>query len=124
MKLDYSKCPQKLNSIEYEYINEEFLPFKSIFTRNSMRSITSTKPSIRITVQFGSRKKVLHEVYFFFDRKITVFDAYVPVSTNSRIKPCETLWSAREIASVALSAEQERHTENVFHIVLSTQLLT
>ena len=31
---------------------------------------------------------------------------------------CETLWSAREIASVALSAERERHTENVFHIVL------
>ena len=34
---------------------------------------------------------------------------------------CETLWSAREIASVALWAEQERHTENVFHIVLSAQ---
>ena len=32
------------------------------------------------------------------------------------LRPCETLWSAREIASIALSAEQARHTENVFHI--------
>ena len=30
----------------------------------------------------------------------------------------ETLWSAREIALVALSAEWKRYTENVFHIVL------
>ena len=36
-----------------------------------------------------------------------------------RLRACETLWSAREIASAALSAERERHTENVFHIVLS-----
>ena len=28
------------------------------------------------------------------------------------------LWSAREIASIALSAERERHTENVWHIAL------
>ena len=33
-------------------------------------------------------------------------------------KACETLWSAREMASVALSAEQERRTENVFHMLL------
>ena len=34
------------------------------------------------------------------------------------LRACETLWSAREIASVALSAERERRTENRFHIVL------
>ena len=33
------------------------------------------------------------------------------------LRACETLRSAREIASVALSAERERYTENVFHIV-------
>ena len=32
---------------------------------------------------------------------------------------CETIWNAREIAPMALSAEQARHTENVFHIALS-----
>ena len=32
------------------------------------------------------------------------------------LRACETIWSAREIASVALSAEQQRHTENVFHM--------
>ena len=49
-----------------------------------------------------------------------------------RLRACETLWSAKEIAPVALSAEQERllisintdqwerHTENVFHIVIRT----
>ena len=37
------------------------------------------------------------------------------------LRRCETLSSAREIASMALSAEQARHTENVFHIALSTQ---
>ena len=35
------------------------------------------------------------------------------------LRACETLWSAREIASVVLSAERERHTENMFHIILS-----
>ena len=34
------------------------------------------------------------------------------------LRRCETLSSAREIASMALSAEQARHTENVFHIAL------
>ena len=34
------------------------------------------------------------------------------------LRRCETLWSAREIASMALSPEQARHTENVFHIAL------
>ena len=31
------------------------------------------------------------------------------------MRACETLWSAREIASIALLAERERHTENVPH---------
>ena len=35
------------------------------------------------------------------------------------LRRCETLWSARDIASIALSAEQARHTENVFHIALT-----
>ena len=35
------------------------------------------------------------------------------------LRRCETLWSARETASMALSAEQARHTENVFHIALT-----
>ena len=30
------------------------------------------------------------------------------------LRQCETLWSAREIVSAALSAGRERHTENVF----------
>ena len=34
------------------------------------------------------------------------------------LRRCETLWSAREIASMTLSAEQVRHTEIVFHIAL------
>ena len=38
-------------------------------------------------------------------------------SHHTNLRACETLWSAREIASVALSAEQERHTENMFQIV-------
>ena len=35
------------------------------------------------------------------------------------LRACETLWSARETASVALLAERERHTKNMVHIVLS-----
>ena len=35
------------------------------------------------------------------------------------LRACETLWSAREITSVVLSAEQERRTENVFHMLLN-----
>ena len=42
----------------------------------------------------------------------------VPRVFHLALRRCETLWSAREIASMALSAEQARHTENVFHIAL------
>ena len=41
----------------------------------------------------------------------------------SELRACETLWSARELASVALSAERKRHTENVFHMLLSSSRL-
>ena len=34
------------------------------------------------------------------------------------LRVCKTRWSAKEITSVALSTEQERHTENGFHIIL------
>ena len=34
------------------------------------------------------------------------------------LRRCETLWSAREIASMAPSAEQATHAENVFHTAL------
>ena len=36
------------------------------------------------------------------------------------LRRCETLWNAREIASMALSAKQARHTENVFHCVVTS----
>ena len=37
---------------------------------------------------------------------------------NFRFNLIEILWCAREIASVPLSAEQKRDTENVFHMLL------
>ena len=44
-------------------------------------------------------------------------------SVNSAtLRRCEPLWSAREIASMALSAEQARHAENVFHIALTFKI--
>ena len=43
----------------------------------------------------------------------------IPNVFHSALRRCATLWSAREIASVAFSAERERHAENVFHIALS-----
>ena len=42
----------------------------------------------------------------------------MPNVFHSALRRCETLWSAREIASMAPSAEQARHAENVFHIAL------
>ena len=36
---------------------------------------------------------------------------------NRTLEKCETLWSAREIASVAPSAKRERRSENVFHML-------
>ena len=42
----------------------------------------------------------------------------VPRVFHLALRACETLWSAREIDSTALSVERERHTENVFLIVL------
>ena len=37
---------------------------------------------------------------------------------NRGLRRCETLWSARDMASLALSAERQRHTENMFHMLL------
>ena len=39
----------------------------------------------------------------------------VSYSLKVRWNTYETLWSAREIASVALSAKRKRHNENMFH---------
>ena len=47
-----------------------------------------------------------------------LLNCYVKFADITELRACETLWSAREIASVALSAERERRTENVFHMLL------
>ena len=39
------------------------------------------------------------------------------------LRRCETLWSAREISSMALSAEQAKNDDNVFHIALRVGLI-
>ena len=39
------------------------------------------------------------------------------------LRRCEILWSGSEIALMALSAEQARHTENVFHIALTNKYM-
>ena len=43
---------------------------------------------------------------------------FARINLTTPLRRCESLWSAREIASMALSPEQARHTENVFHIAL------
>ena len=57
---------------------------------------------------------------FFLNSQKSPFSQAVKlvVPLKARWNTRGTLWSAREIASVALSAEQERHTDNVFHIAL------
>ena len=37
---------------------------------------------------------------------------------HNGLRAFETIWSASEMASVALSAERERRTENAFHMLL------
>ena len=39
------------------------------------------------------------------------------------LRACEKAWSAKETASVVLSAERQRRTENVFHMLLKNQKL-
>ena len=41
------------------------------------------------------------------------FFLWIIVNLRNILRACETLGSAREIASVALSTEREKHTENV-----------
>ena len=53
-------------------------------------------------------------VITFFNRQQASNTWRVPsTSLKARWNTCGTLWSAREIAAVALSAEQERHTRCV-----------
>ena len=42
----------------------------------------------------------------------------VATQAVTMLRACETIWSEREAAAVALSAEQQRHTENVFYMLL------
>ena len=41
------------------------------------------------------------------------------IAIHNPLRACETLWSARAIPSVALSAERKRPTETVLHIILT-----
>ena len=51
-------------------------------------------------------------------RKVVQKNCEVMSTFHITLRRCETLWSAREIASMAPSAEQAGHTENMFHIAL------
>ena len=63
------------------------------------------------------------EIYLYRSLLRTPFSLPSPLPVEGPsllqfLRRCETLWSAREIASIAPSAEQARHAENVFHIAL------
>ena len=58
-------------------------------------------------------------MYFGIENKMA-FRFFLGQNVKNFLRRCETLSSAREIATMALSAEQARHTENVFHIALSS----
>ena len=65
-----------------------------------------------ITGQVSKKK------YFSFIKVSSVQPRLCIEAWKKPLKACETLWSAREMASVALSAKRERRTENVFHMRL------
>ena len=80
--------------------------------------------------------KVFHVLRFYYTRVAVITDCrrftFDPWSLSGlrilitrlaiyqccNLRRCKTLWSARKLAPMALSAEQARHTENVFHIAL------
>ena len=65
-----------------------FIPFGCVFISNFMLSKLSSKSSIRIRILFksASRVEALNEIYFFFSREVTHFDARIRNSTASEIK--------------------------------------
>ena len=68
-----------------------------------------------------SSRNHVSKVFFYEDAKNAqdIFENIEKMNQNFlhliALRRCETLSSAREIASMALSAEQARHTENVSH---------
>ena len=83
-----------LNEIQLEkfmrqniYTNKNFFyTFLECFTSNFMLSKVSYKSCIRICIHFTSRVEALNEIYFFFNREATHFDAHIRNSTASRMK--------------------------------------
>ena len=51
-----------------------------------MLSKFSSKSSMSICIHFISRVEALNEIYFFFSRKVTHFDAHIRNSTASGMK--------------------------------------
>ena len=63
------------------------------------------------------RENLTKPFYFYLSRTCDS-PGGTPSVISLALRRCETLWSAREIASMAPSAEQARHAENEFHIAL------
>ena len=106
------------------------LPLRRCETLWSAREIASMARSAE---QVRHAKNVFHialrrgkthvEHYGVRERESATKAISLPLSFTERVfhialRRCETLWSAREIASIAPSSEQARHAENVFHIAL------
>ena len=65
----------------------------------------------------------MKHVFQKFQQLIYHFLIFSELYYNKYLRVCETLWGAREMASVALSAERERRIENVFHMLLNYRFL-
>ena len=77
------------------------------------------RATVKLAADSGSQLHNLHRVAAFtpsYNKELFF------TSLDFRLRACETLWSAREMASVALSAGRDRRAENVFHMLLKDEI--
>ena len=100
----------RLRSDGNQYVSLS-INYKCITIYNTHTKLCYTKPIVFTTKSFS----YFLQIFFFF-----LLKAKSAAFTSIKAM-CHTdapLWSAREIASMAHPAEQERHAKNVWHIAL------
>ena len=102
--------PPTPDPVGIENCKQLFSPLLAFTTKKIATHSTGITSAICVAFFWVVNASRNEKICFQFLIPTTVF--------HMLLRRCDTLWSAREIASVALSAEQERHTENVFHIAL------
>ena len=98
------------------------LIFSCKYIMKNGRQCNSNRQLCALNVDFATSKAHTYDYWYTVDHWVIHVMIEIIFFFSISLRACETLWSAREMAP-PFSAERERRTENVFHMLLRSSRL-